>query len=169
VLIFAWRDGCHLRRSIALAAYAYPGNRPDVTQFPAMIDIQMSRYATLATGATDPQATVLFEPGRTRRRLRPPDRHPPAVRRPGATRRRPPDLGDRPKHEVFGKQTLATDRDDWTRAEVITAYGCRPKLSPRSGRSGARAPSPSDPCITRRTTASGSTCSPASSPSRQRT
>jgi hypothetical protein len=29
--------------------------------------------------------------------------------------------------EVFGKQTLATDRDDWTRAEVITAYGCRPR------------------------------------------
>jgi len=62
------RDG-----GVPLVSHAYPGNRPDVTQFGTMIDLLMSRYtavATAATGATaDPSATpaaqmtVVFDAG----------------------------------------------------------------------------------------------------------
>jgi hypothetical protein len=48
---------------IALAAHAYPGNRPDVTQFP-----RHDRYPDVPvhharTSETDPQVTVLFDAG----------------------------------------------------------------------------------------------------------
>lgn len=67
------RDG-----GIPLAAHAYPGNRPDITQFAAMIDLLVSRHtaltAALSTGPGDPAArtppqtislrvTVVFDVG----------------------------------------------------------------------------------------------------------
>ncbi|MCA1681695.1 MAG: IS1634 family transposase [Actinobacteria bacterium] len=62
------RDG-----GIPLVAHAYPGNRPDVTQFATMIDLLVDRYTALATatphgGATatatpPPQMTVVFDAG----------------------------------------------------------------------------------------------------------
>jgi transposase len=53
------RDG-----GIPLLSHTYPGNRPDVTQFPAMLSELCSRYAALATGP-DPldQVTVVFDAG----------------------------------------------------------------------------------------------------------
>jgi transposase len=41
------RDG-----GVPLVSHAYPGNRPDVTQFTTMIDLLMSRYTAVATAAT---------------------------------------------------------------------------------------------------------------------
>ncbi len=61
------RDG-----GIPLVAHAYPGNRPDVTQFTAMIDLLVSRHTALAAAArsTEPdhlcgpwQATARAGPG----------------------------------------------------------------------------------------------------------
>ena len=65
------RDG-----GVPLVSHAYPGNRPDVTQFTTMIDLLMSRYTAVATAtdpATDPAAgqtgvpaaemTVVFDAG----------------------------------------------------------------------------------------------------------
>jgi len=47
------RDG-----GIPLVAHAYPGNRPDVTQFATMIDLLVSRHnALVAARSTDPAAT----------------------------------------------------------------------------------------------------------------
>ena len=46
------RDG-----GVPLLSHAYPGNRPDVTQFTTMIDLLISRYTAVAT-ATDPAAGV---------------------------------------------------------------------------------------------------------------
>ena len=46
------RDG-----GVPLVSHAYPGNRPDVTQFTTMIDLLMSRYTAVATAA-DPAAGV---------------------------------------------------------------------------------------------------------------
>ncbi|MBA3575246.1 MAG: transposase, partial [Pseudonocardiales bacterium] len=40
------RDG-----GIPLVSHAYPGNRPDVTQFATMIDLLMGRYTAVATAA----------------------------------------------------------------------------------------------------------------------
>jgi transposase len=53
------RDG-----GIPLLSHTYPGNRPDVTQFPAMLTELCDRYAALATGP-DPldQITVVFDAG----------------------------------------------------------------------------------------------------------
>jgi transposase len=49
------RDG-----GIPLVAHAYPGNRPDITQLAAMIDLLVSRHtalvAALSTGPGDPAA-----------------------------------------------------------------------------------------------------------------
>lgn len=55
------RDG-----GIPLLAHAYPGNKPDVTQFPAMIDALGARHRTLAktAGKTgEPEVTVVFDAG----------------------------------------------------------------------------------------------------------
>jgi transposase len=65
------RDG-----GIPLVSHAYPGNRPDVTQFATMIDLLVARHTALAaalTGdpdattpsvnATTPQMTVVFDAG----------------------------------------------------------------------------------------------------------
>jgi len=46
------RDG-----GVPLVSHAYPGNRPDVTQFTTMIDLLMSRYTTLAGATADSSAT----------------------------------------------------------------------------------------------------------------
>jgi transposase len=56
------RDG-----GIPLACHAYPGNRPDVTQFTTMIDLLVARHAALAERAGTPAAagevTVVFDAG----------------------------------------------------------------------------------------------------------
>ena len=54
------RDG-----GIPLTWYAYPGDRPDVTQFPPMIDQLRGRYAAICAAAAAPAAdmTVVFDAG----------------------------------------------------------------------------------------------------------
>ena len=55
------RDG-----GVPLVSHAYPGNRPDVTQFATMIDLLAGRHAALAaqTGTPTPdQVTVVFDAG----------------------------------------------------------------------------------------------------------
>lgn len=55
------RDG-----GVPLVAHAYPGNKPDVTQFPLMIDLLSSRHAALAAKAgraTPAEMTVVFDAG----------------------------------------------------------------------------------------------------------
>jgi transposase len=55
------RDG-----GIPLVSHAYPGNRPDVTQFATMIDLLGARHAALAahSGAPTPaEVTVVFDAG----------------------------------------------------------------------------------------------------------
>jgi transposase len=55
------RDG-----GIPLVAHAYPGNRPDVTQFATMIDLLTARHAALATETAAPgpaEMTVVFDAG----------------------------------------------------------------------------------------------------------
>jgi transposase len=56
------RDG-----GIPLVSLAYPGNKPDVTQFATVIDLLRARHAALAeqAGAHAPvEMTVVFDPGR---------------------------------------------------------------------------------------------------------
>lgn len=50
------RDG-----SIPLLSHAYPGDRPDVTQFPAMIEQLTTRFAHLAGGVAD--LTLVYDAG----------------------------------------------------------------------------------------------------------
>jgi transposase len=55
------RDG-----GVPLVAHAYPGNRPDVTQFQTMIDLLHARHTALATQAGAPttgDVTVVFDAG----------------------------------------------------------------------------------------------------------
>jgi transposase len=60
------RDG-----GVPLVSHAYPGNRPDVTQFATMIDLLVVRYTAVATGVATttatatpaPQMTVVFDAG----------------------------------------------------------------------------------------------------------
>jgi len=55
------RDG-----GVPLVSHAYPGNKPDVTQFPAMIDLLSARHhalATLAGTAVPAEMTVVFDAG----------------------------------------------------------------------------------------------------------
>ena len=53
------RDG-----GIPLVSHAYPGNRPDVTQFATMIDLLVARHTALATAVnTDPRAPDAAAPG----------------------------------------------------------------------------------------------------------
>ncbi|TVS84486.1 IS1634 family transposase [Mycobacterium helveticum] len=55
------RDG-----GIPLVSHAYPGNRPDVTQFAAMIDLLVARHAAVAEHAGTPataEVTVVFDAG----------------------------------------------------------------------------------------------------------
>jgi transposase len=59
------RDG-----GVPLVSHAYPGNRPDLTQFPAMIDLLVARYTALAGRAgVGPAAevTVVFDAGQNSR------------------------------------------------------------------------------------------------------
>jgi hypothetical protein len=46
------RDG-----GVPLVAHAYPGNRPDVTQFPDMLDTLVERYGALLPDGAEPQVT----------------------------------------------------------------------------------------------------------------
>lgn len=51
---------------IPLVSHAYPGNRPDVTQFATMIDLLTARHAQIAATAGTPtaaQVTVVFDAG----------------------------------------------------------------------------------------------------------
>ncbi|MCI4357412.1 MAG: IS1634 family transposase [Thermoplasmata archaeon] len=50
------RDG-----GIPLLSHAYPGNRPDVTQFPLMVDELVARFGAL--GGTDQDLTLVFDAG----------------------------------------------------------------------------------------------------------
>ncbi len=54
------RDG-----GIPLTWHAYPGDKPDVTQFPAMIDVLAARHAAIcaARGQQPAQMTVVFDAG----------------------------------------------------------------------------------------------------------
>ncbi len=53
------RDG-----GIPLLSHTYPGNKPDVTQFPAMLTELCTRYAAYTTTASIPgQVTVVFDAG----------------------------------------------------------------------------------------------------------
>ncbi|HZI96367.1 MAG TPA: IS1634 family transposase, partial [Actinomycetales bacterium] len=55
------RDG-----AVPVVSHAYPGNRPDVTQFTDVIDELVSRYRTLIDGAASagtPAPTVVFDAG----------------------------------------------------------------------------------------------------------
>ena len=57
------RDG-----GVPLVAHAYPGDRPDVTQFTTMIDLLVARHAALAAGAategpSPAEVTVVFDAG----------------------------------------------------------------------------------------------------------
>ena len=54
------RDG-----GIPLLSHAYPGNKPDVTQFPVMIQALAARHAALAaaTGQAGTEMTVVFDAG----------------------------------------------------------------------------------------------------------
>jgi len=55
------RDG-----GVPLVSHAYPGNRPDVTQFATMIDLLTARHAALAADAGAPspaEVTVVFDAG----------------------------------------------------------------------------------------------------------
>jgi len=54
------RDG-----GIPLTWHAYPGDKPDVTQFPAMIDILAGRHAAIcaASGQEPAEMTVVFDAG----------------------------------------------------------------------------------------------------------
>jgi len=54
------RDG-----GIPLTWHAYPGNKPDVTQFPAMIDVLAGRHAAIcaASGQAQAEMTVVFDAG----------------------------------------------------------------------------------------------------------
>ena len=76
------RDG-----GIPLTWHAYPGDKPDVTQFPAMIDVLAARHAAIcaASGQEPAEMTVVFDAGQNSgRQLRPPGRDGPALRRVGA-------------------------------------------------------------------------------------
>jgi transposase len=54
------RDG-----GIPLTWHAYPGDKPDVTQFPAMIDVLAGRHAAICAASGQPHAemTVVFDAG----------------------------------------------------------------------------------------------------------
>ena len=58
------RDG-----GVPLLSHAYPGNKPDVTQFPQMIRVLAARHAALAAaaGQDGTEMTVVFDAGRTPR------------------------------------------------------------------------------------------------------
>ena len=58
------RDG-----GIPLVSHAYPGDRPDVTQFPEVIDELVARYRQLADSLES--LTVVSTPGRARPPIRP--------------------------------------------------------------------------------------------------
>jgi hypothetical protein len=61
------RDG-----GIPVVSRAYPGNRPDVTQFTAVIDELVTRYQSLGRGAGE--LTVTFDAHMGRRHVHPPTR-----------------------------------------------------------------------------------------------
>jgi transposase len=87
------RDG-----GIPLVSHAYPGNRPDVTQFTAMLDELVNRYGDLL--GDPPSATIVFDAGQNSTTnfshltglglhfvgSLPPGDHPELLARPGADR-----------------------------------------------------------------------------------
>ena len=83
------RDG-----GIPLTWHAYPGDRPDVTQFPAMIDQLLSQYQAVCAAAAVPRRRRGHDGGLRRRaelrgQLRPPGQYRPALRRVSARERLP--------------------------------------------------------------------------------
>ena len=52
------RDG-----GVPVVSHAYAGNRPDVTQFPGVVDELVTRYRTLIDGAGPSAPTVVFDAG----------------------------------------------------------------------------------------------------------
>ncbi len=84
---------------IPLTWHAYPGDKPEVTQFPAMIDVLAARHAAIcaASGQEPTEMTVgVQRRAELRRQLRPPGRDRPALRRVGARLRlRRPDRAAR--------------------------------------------------------------------------
>ena len=103
-------------------SHAYPGNRPDVTQFAAMIDLLVARYTAVATAdpraprppGGRPQMTVIFDAGQNSQAdFAYLGRHQAGVRRLGAalrlpgfarpSRHRPQHRGHRP---VRGRRRL---------------------------------------------------------------
>ena len=126
------RDG-----GIPLTWHAYPGDKPDVTQFPAMIDVLAARHAAIcaASGQQPAEMTVVFDAGQNsganfahlagtgpalrrvgaRLRLRRPDRA--ARQRPCRRRRGPLRRTDRFRHPPRGLRRRAPgDPDPLTRA-----------------------------------------------------
>ena len=109
------RDG-----GIPLTWHAYPGNRPDVTQFTAMIDQLRGQYQTVCAAAGvprgDPDLTVVFDAGQNARRTSPTWPHQAALHRVGAGQGLPgPDRPARPPRSAVDK--------DWFGG--LTAYDTR--------------------------------------------
>ena len=76
------RDG-----GVPLLSHAYPGNKPDVTQFPQMIRALAARHAALPPrpGSDGAEMTVVFDAGQnSEANFALPGRHEPALRRLGA-------------------------------------------------------------------------------------
>ena len=135
---------------IPLVWHAYPGNRPDVTQFPTLIEHLKQRYTHLADHAADtdgaavtdwPSMTVVFDAGQNStanfEHLRnsglhyvgsvPPSDCPDLLALPAADRPRLTWTVNNTKRQaleenIFGKRILITDHDDWTVADVVAGY-----------------------------------------------
>src|SRR6266540_2939431 len=94
------RDG-----GVPVVSHAYAGDRPDVTQFTAVIDELLARYQDLTAHVES--LTVVYDAGQNSK-----DNH---ARIEQAPRRRL-------ERRIFGKRILFTNRDEWTTAEVVAAY-----------------------------------------------
>jgi transposase len=125
------RDG-----GIPLVWHAYPGNRPDVTQFTDVIDLLTGRYQALATQITSPytgidEVTVVFDAGQNSTTnfahlattglhyvgSAPPSDHPDLLALP-ASRRQPVDVDRFP-----GVTALATHREIYgARRRVVLTH-----------------------------------------------
>src|SRR5665647_720419 len=117
------RDG-----AIPVTSHPYPGNRPDVTQFAAVLDELTTRYAALFDTHGDPGPdAVQAEVARIT--------HPRWVSRVLTTQL----TGTTPANlrltwqidaaarkaletEIFGKRLLVTDHDHWTIAQAVAGY-----------------------------------------------
>src|SRR5258708_12809297 len=81
------RDG-----GIPLTWHAYPGDKPDVTQFQAMIDALAGRHAEIcaARGQAQAEMTVVFDAGQQSDANFPPPAAPPLPHTPSPPPRPPP-------------------------------------------------------------------------------